>query len=331
MKLNEIYIGDARSVLSTLPDKSVSCCVTSPPYYGLRDYGVTGQIGQEDTPEEYIKRLVDIFREIRRILTDEGVLWLNIGDCYWRGKGRNGERTGEDQQERYREGKSINRGCSNTGIKNTITAQNGKHEVIKPKDLIGIPWMLAFALRADGWYLRQEIIWHKPNPMPESVKDRCTKSHESIFLFTKSPRYYFDYEAIMEPAKYDGRKDTRAKGSHKYSQPGVTGLKPQTFAARGHERWTVKDGIYLRNKRSVWTVATKPLREEHFAPYPEGLITDCIKAGCPQDGVVIDPFFGSGTTGVVSRKLSRSYIGIELNPEYVGIARKRLNAVFNTV
>ncbi|KAA6334813.1 Modification methylase DpnIIB [termite gut metagenome] len=182
MKLNEIYTGDALAILSTLPDKSVSCCVTSPPYYGLRDYGVTGQIRQEDTPEEYIKRLVDIFREIRRILTGEGVLWLNIGDCYWRGKGRNGERTGEDQQERYREGKSINRGCSNTGIKNTITAQNGKHEVIKPKDLIGIPWMLAFALRADGWYLRQEIIWHKLNPMPESVKDRCTKSIAKILF-----------------------------------------------------------------------------------------------------------------------------------------------------
>lgn len=280
MLLNKIYTGDAKDVLSTLPDKSIHCCVTSPPYYGLRDYGMDDQIGLEESPEAYISRLVDVFREVRRVLKDDGTLWVNIGDSYWGGKGYSGSSAGIYQYERRKAGKSITPACSNFGGYNTIRPTDRKHEIIKPKDLIGIPWMLAFALRADGWYLRQDIIWSKPNPMPESVKDRCTKSHEYIFMLSKSKGYYFDHEAIMEEANYDGRQDTRMKGSHKYAK-GTTGLNPQTFAARGHERWTLKEGRYMRNKRDVWTVCTKPFREAHFAVFPPELIIDCIKAGLP--------------------------------------------------
>jgi DNA modification methylase len=247
----------------------------------------------EETPEEYIDNLVCVFMEVYRVLKPSGTLWLNIGDSYCVGKGY-------------------------------TRPTDKKHEYIKPKDLIGIPWMLAFALRREGWYLRQDIIWHKPNPMPESVKDRCTKAHEYIFLLTKSKNYFFDHKSVMEKAVYDGRKDTRMKGSHKYAQ-GVTGLSPQTFAARGHERWQIVDGQYMKNKRSVWTVNLKPFKGEHFATFPGALITDCIKAGCPANGIVLDPFFGSGTTGVVARKLDRNYIGFELNPEYVIISNDRIN------
>jgi DNA modification methylase len=315
---------DCLAGLKTLPDNSVDCCVTSPPYYGLRDYGVAGQIGLEETPEAYINKLVEVFTEVYRILKPTGTLWLNIGDSYWGGKGYSGSSAGIYQYERRKEGKSITPECSNFGGKGTIRPTDRKHEYIKAKDLIGIPWMLAFALRDKGWYLRQDIIWAKPCHMPESVTDRCTKSHEYIFLLSKSRKYYFDHEAIMEPAAYDGRKDTRMKGSHKYSQ-GVTGLTPQTFAARGHERWTVRNGVYIRNKRDVWTVNTKPYKEAHFATYPPELIVPCIKAGCPQGGTVLDPFMGSGTTAVVARKLNRNFFGIELNPKYIQIAEKRLH------
>jgi DNA modification methylase len=232
--MNEIINNDAKEALSHLPDNSIDCCVTSPPYYGLRDYGDTRQIGLETTPEGYIQKLVDVFDEVFRVLKSDGTLWLNIADSY-NGSGKGAVADIEDAS-RYKQG--TNKG---TLSKDTIVKQiNG----CKPKDLIGIPWMLAFALRSHGWYLRQDIIWSKPNPMPESVKDRCTKSHEYIFLLSKSRSYYFNYEAIMEEAAYDGRKDTRMKGSHKYSQ-GVTGLRPQTFMARGHERWVMKNGEYM--------------------------------------------------------------------------------------
>ncbi len=314
METNIIHSGDSELVLKTLPDNSIDCCVTSPPYYGLRDYGKKKQIGLEKTPEEYIDRLVAVFIEVYRVLKPTGTLWLNIGDSY-AGSGK-GAATHADNAKRYKQG-------TNKGTLSPSTAI--KIQGYKPKELIGVPWMLAFALRRSGWYLRQDIIWNKKNPMPESVKDRCTKAHEYIFLLTKSKKYYYDYEAIMEEAAYDGRKDTRSKGSHKYSQ-GVTGLAPQNFAARAHDRWVIKDGKFMRNKRSVWTVATKPFKEAHFAVFPEQLITDCIKAGCPENGIVLDPFFGAGTTGVVAQRLNRNFIGIELNPEYIDIAIKRIRS-----
>jgi DNA modification methylase len=333
--VNKIYTGDALEVLKTLPNSSVDCCVTSPPYYGLRDYGVAGQIGLEDTPEAYIARLLDVFREVYKVLKPAGTLWLNIGDSY-AGSGRGkGDRSRKGVQNKASFiGDLFDKPYQLAGYKN--------------KDLIGIPWQLAFALRADGWYLRQDIIWHKPNPMPESINDRCTKAHEYIFLLTKSARYYFDYRAIMEPAKYDGRKDTMAKGSRKYAGNG-TGIGVNTLAAGVHERWpnrilamrgfATKSNntgqtaqhhgsniatLPARHKRSVWSVPTRSFRGAHFATYPEVLIIDCLKAGCPEGGTVLDPFFGSGTTGIVARKLNRNYIGIELSQKSVSIARQRL-------
>jgi DNA modification methylase len=310
--LNKIHVGDALAVLATVPDNSIDCCITSPPYYGLRDYGVAGQIGLEETPEAFIERLVGVFREVRRVLRPDGTLWLNIGDSY--------AGSGHGYLDKQKGKQATNKGTAFMCDRPPSVVPVG----MKAKDLIGIPWMLAFALRADGWYLRQEIIWHKPNPMPESVRDRCTKSHESLFLLAKSPRYYFDHKAIMEPAAYDGRKDKRMKGSHKYSQ-GVTGLNPQTFAARAHERWQTDDeGRYMRNKRNVWTVPPRPFKGAHFATFPPDLIKPCVLAGCPAGGTVLDPFFGSGTTGLVARQYNRNYIGIDLNPEYVKLAERRI-------
>jgi DNA modification methylase len=223
--------------------------------------------------------------EVHRALKPTGTLWLNIGDSYWGGKGYSGSSAGIYQHERRKAGKSITRECSNFGGKGTIRPTDKKHDTIKKKDLIGIPWMLAFALRAEGWYLRQDIIWHKPNPMPESVRDRCTKSHEYIFLLSKSKKYYYDYVQIME---------------------------------------TANKGIDMRNKRDVWSISTKPDEEEHFACFPQKLIIDCIKAGCPENGIVLDPFMGSGTTAVVARNLNRNFIGYELNKKYINIANKKL-------
>lgn len=283
MELNKVYLGDALDVLKTFPDESVDCCVTSPPYYGLRDYGVDGQIGLEDTPTQYIEKLVSLFREIRRALKKDGTLWVNLGDSY-----------------------------------------NSSAPGIKPKDLIGIPWMFAFALRTDGWFLRQDIIWAKPNSIPESVSDRCTKSHEYIFLFSKSEKYYFDNEAIMEIA--EGQE-----------HPQVNKLKTRTHEqgyakAGGHRdnngglatKTIIKDGAVMRNKRDVWIVCVKPNKEAHFATYPEELIVPCILAGSRENGVVLDPFMGSGTTGIVARKLNRNFVGIELNPEYRQMAERRI-------
>jgi len=313
MEVNIIYNIDCLLGLKTLSDNSIDCCVTSPPYYGLRDYGCDGQIGLEETPEAYISKLVEIFTEVYRVLKPFGTLWLNIGDSYagsHRGWGDNKRNTKKQSFTSY------------TTIPNAYTG-NG----IKAKDLIGIPWMLAFALRNTGWYLRQDIIWHKPNPMPESIKDRCTKSHEYIFLLTKSAKYYFDNKAILEPALYDGRKDTINKGtSNKYS----LNENYENGYSIPKERWpnkiSNKDKIYqARNKRDVWSVCTKPEKESHFAVFPDTLIVDCIKAGCPENGIILDPFMGSGTTAVVARKLNRNYIGFELNPNYVKIAERKLH------
>lgn len=338
-----IYNGDCREVLALLPEKSINCCVTSPPYWGLRDYGtaewdggdadcehtismptkwndpkrgtqvlrpevanrggasdnchlcgatrIDQQIGLEQSPDEFVEQMVLVFREVRRVLKDDGTLWLNLGDSYAGNNSRasNGGRAGFGNP------------------RETIT--NRISDGLKPKDLVGIPWRVALALQADGWYLRQDIIWHKPNPMPESVKDRCTKAHEYIFLLSKSPHYYFDADAIKEPAVYAGdnrgaRKDSR-RGTTMNNMTGATGE--------------------FKNKRSVWTVATRPYKGAHFAAFPPDLIEPCILAGCPQDGTVIDPFGGSGTTVAVAILNDRNGVAVELNSEYIPLIDKRVN------
>ena len=292
--VNRLIQGNAYSVLKDLPDGIVQTCVTSPPYFGLRDYGVKGQIGLEETPDDYIQRLLLVFREVRRVLRDDGTLWLNLGDSY-AGSGKGGqsdEKRSTNWQPEY--------------------GNKGARYGLKPKDLIGIPWRVAFALQADGWYLRQDIIWHKPNPMPESVTDRCTKAHEYIFLLSKSERYYFDNEAIQEPAQNWGTRDRDGK-----AESGLTGLTPHRGLNYSGDRET-------RNKRSVWTVATKPYKGAHFATFPPDLITPCILAGAPVGYTVLDPFVGSGTTAAVAKSLGRRYIGIELNREYLTLAEERL-------
>jgi len=322
-----------------LADGSVNCVITSPPYYGLRDYGVDGQIGLEQTPAEYVDNIVQVFREVRRVLRDDGTVWLNLGDSYaGSGKGQwNGG--SKDPKNNKTRGMRLN--------------NVGETYNLKPKDLIGIPWMVAFALRDDGWYLRQDIIWAKPNPMPESVKDRCTKAHEYVFLLSKSPHYYYDYEAVLEPATgFDGRKDTKMKGSDKYANGSVPNQQPQTVAVKGHERWThtlttgatgephsgylnpdgslrvhLKDGVPARNKRSVWTVSTKPYKGAHFATFPPKLIEPMILAGCPKGGVVLDPFVGSGTTVMAANQLGRQGIGLDLNLKYLRLAQERVKEV----
>ena len=292
--LNRCHFGDCLETLRGMPDGLVQTCVTSPPYFGLRDYGHAGQIGLEPTPDEFIAKLVTVFREVRRVLRDDGTLWLNIGDSY-----TSGGRT----HERDPDAKNVAVG---TGAKRAALPDG-----LKPKDLIGIPWMLAFALRADGWYLRQEIIWHKPNPMPESVTDRCTKSHEQIFLMAKSASYYFDAEAMKEPASQP-RGEAKKTGQHKSEVFGHSG----TLGSN--------QGAGTRNRRSVWTVATVPYKGAHFATFPPDLIEPCILAGAPAGGIVLDPFFGSGTTGQVAQALGRQFIGIELNEAYKPLQDERL-------
>lgn len=310
--MSKILYGDALETLKSIPDNSVNMCVTSPPYYGLRDYGIDGQLGTEDTPALYIERLVDIFREVYRVLRKDGTLWVNIADSY-AGSGKGGWdspiKSGISQQQ-------YNPSCFN---------MPKKWEGIKSKDMIGIPWSLAFSLRDDGWYLRSDIIWQKPNCMPESVKDRPSKSYEHIFLLAKSKKYYYDYEAIQVPAAQSSIKRAKRAVSDigKYAN-GVEGQSMQAiFIPRDHSEERV-----MRNKRDVWTVSTNSYRADgHFAMYPERLIEPCILAGCPVGGVVLDPFFGSGTTGAVAKRLGREYIGIELNPEYCTIAEKRIDEV----
>lgn len=270
-----ILQGDCRQVLASLPDDSVHCCVTSPPYFGLRDYGMPEQIGMEPTPAEFVANLVAVFREVRRVLRPDGTLWLNIGDSYAGGGGGNYSKSA----------KQTSHGGHITNVRNRPDwlAAAG----LKAKDLIGVPWMLAFALRAEGWFLRQDIVWSKPNAMPESVQDRCTKAHEYVFLLSKSPSYYFDSASMKEPAA--GEQLTR-------------------------------------NRRSVWAIATKPFRGAHFATMAPDLAEACIKAGCPIGGTVLDPFGGAGTTGLVAGQLQRDAVLIELNPAYIDIARRRIEA-----
>ncbi|MGI8569615.1 MAG: DNA-methyltransferase [Methylocella sp.] len=280
--------------------------MTSPPYWGLRDYGVAGQLGIENTPEEYVARMVEVFHEVRRVLKDDGTLWLNLGDSYAAG-GNGGH--GAKQH-------------SNRGTRALAGHPKEAPPGLKPKDLVGITWRIAFALQADGWFLRQDIIWHKPNPMSESVSDRCTKAHEYIFLFSKSSTYYYDHEAIKEPSKYPD--DDRKSRSNTYDKRMPTDM----IAGVRHGSQT----YLFRNKRSVWTVTTKPYKDAHFATFPPDLIEPCILAGAPIGGIVLDPFMGSGTTGYVARKHDRDFIGIELNHEYMKLVQARIATArpFNT-
>jgi DNA modification methylase len=362
-----ILQGDCREMLKTLPDCSVHTCITSPPYFGLRDYGTStweggdpkcdhvadptktkkfgnaefnknrpsreatkidgyyfdsvcgkcgakrkdSQIGLEQTPDEYVKQMVEVFREVRRVLRDDGTLWLNLGDSYAAQRGGTampaetlaGGVGGKGDEDAHR------------GHGSTHAHRDARAIGLKHKDLVGIPWRVAFALQADGWYLRQDIIWHKPNPMPESVTDRCTKAHEYIFMLSKSPRYFFDHEAIKE----DAVGKPHAPGNKNVTQPKEKGARDPGLEP---DRVWASDG--KRNKRSVWTITTKPFKGAHFATFPEDLIVPCVLAGCPKDGMVLDPFNGAATTGVVALKNQRRYIGIELNPEYIKLSEERI-------
>ena len=288
MKTDVIINRDALYALRELPSESVNCCVTSPPYYGLRDYGLDAQIGREDTPEQYIGRLVEVFRELRRVLKDDGTFWLNIADTYC--------------------GSGMKAGC-------------------KQKDLIGIPWLLAFALRSDGWYLRSDIIWLKENPMPESCRDRPSRCYEHIFLFSKSRKYFFDYKAISEPIAPGtvSRLKRGVKGSNKYGEP-IPGQAKQQTINLCREHGAISDEMInpLRNKRDVWIINTVPFKGGHYAAYPPKLVETCLLAGCPEGGIVLDPFMGSGTTGMVASQMGRHFVGIELNPEYKELAEARI-------
>ena len=298
-----VMVGDCLASLSTIPDHSINCCITSPPYYGLRDYGVDGQIGLEESPDAYVARLVEVFREVRRVLTDDGTLWLNIGDSYARNPAKGQHKPGDSGKQAYVYDLGNGRAsCTFIG------------DGLKEKDLIGVPWMLAFALRADGWYLRQDIIWNKPNPMPESVTDRCTKAHEYIFLLSKSAKYFYDHAAMKEDA-------VRGYAGSTFN----TGKTAEHQLNRSSDKERVEDG--KRNRRSVWTITPKPYKGAHFAVYPPELIEPCILAGCPEGGIVLDPFGGSGTTGGVALKRGRNAVLCELNGEYATLMPARIEAI----
>ena len=322
IEMNTVIHGNSEEILKTLPDKFVDCCITSPPYYALRDYGIDGQIGLEDTPEEYVQKLVNVFQEVKRVLKDDGTLWLNIGDSYWGSGSRGWDFTG-----RITDHSVIQQGSKGTVNLSNVPKLVGKSDTgVKNKDLIGIPWLLAFALRNDGWYLRQDIIWHKPNPMPESVTDRCTKAHEYIFLLSKKPKYYFDYTAIQEPCVIQKPSEHIRFGGNKYGDN--EDKKYAIYSGDEYHPKVERDGEYIvRNKRDVWTVKPSRSKEAHFATFPEELIKPCVLAGCRMGGVVLDPFFGSGTTGRVATEYGRNYIGIELNTEYIDMAHRRTNNI----
>lgn len=326
----KILVGDWVERLRELPDESVQCCVTSPPYFGLRDYGIAGQLGLEKTVEEYVSKLVAGFQELRRVIKDDGTLWLNLGDSYASG---NKSEASNSHPSRKQKGMPPS----------PVYQTRARAHNLKPKDLIGIPWRVAFALQADGWYLRSDIIWHKPNPMPESVTDRPTKSHDYIFLLTKSANYFYDAESIKESCS----ESTHARisqdlmnqvGSHRANGGGKTN-GPMKAVIAGSTRKLAEAGsgiknnrsfessvvmpVTSRNKRTVWTVGTEPYSEAHFATFPPALIRPCILAGSRVGDTVLDPFLGAGTTGLVSLELGRSCIGIELNPQYAQLAEAR--------
>ena len=295
-----ILVGDVRTRLAALEDGSVRCVVTSPPYWGLRDYGRDGQIGLEQTPEEYVAQMVEVFGEVRRVLADDGTLWLNIGDSYANDAKWGGSSGGKHASDLH--------GQSGIGRRKNASG-------LKPKELVGIPWRVAFALQADGWYLRQDIIWAKPNPMPESVTDRCTKAHEYVFLLTKSPRYYYDNKANAEPAIHAGHTVKAYKSGKNQS-----GQAFRDTATGGHD---VAVGE-TRNRRTVWTINTKPFKGAHFAVMPETLVEPCVLAGSAVGDLVLDPFAGSGTVGVVAMRHGRNFVGVELNADYAKIAQDRI-------
>ena len=320
----QILVGDVRVRLAEIPSASVQTCVTSPPYFGLRDYGHDNQMGLESSPEEYVKGIVNVMAEVWRVLAPDGTLWLNLGDSY-SGSGKGGQsdaKRSEGWQPEY--------------------ANKGETYGLAPKNLLGIPWRVAFALQADGWYLRQDIIWAKPNPMPESVKDRCTKSHEYLFLLSKNARYYFDADAIAEPSIYgamDGRDSPERSG---YFAPGQTEqMKSRPKDKRTGEGRLTYDGkrqgaegegqeafVHIeetRNKRDVWTIPTKPFKGAHFAVMPEALVEPCVLAGSKEGDTVLDPFAGSGTVGVVALRHQRNFVGVELNPDYAQMAANRIH------
>jgi DNA modification methylase len=312
--MNKIEFGDCRDTMRKWAAEGVKVqtCVTSPPYFGLRDYGHEGQIGLEQTPDQYIAAMVEVFRCVKDVLADDGTLWLNIGDSYYNtnpGSGGKCVLPGAGKAMREARYHNAKRDLSGTDL--------------KPKDLIGIPWMLAFALRADGWYLRQDIIWHKPNPMPESVRDRCTKAHEYIFLLSKSDRYFFDSEAMKEPAVSGA---TGAAASFKRSGS----KREQTIPGQGYgtHRPEREDVAYnqTRNRRSVWSVPVRPYKGAHFATFPPALIEPCILAGSRPNDIVLDPFMGSGTTAQVAMQHGRQYLGCELNPEYAPLQDQRISS-----
>lgn len=342
-----VITGDCREELRQLPPKSVHCCVTSPPYFGLRDYGNVEQIGLEPTPDEFVSALVGVFREVRRVLRDDGTVWLNLGDSYTgSGKGGNPENSPHNKQATNRGSQTVGVLYGRTDEKTGGSARAAAVENVTrktfdlgPKQLLGIPWRVAFALQADGWYLRQDIIWHKPNPMPESVRDRCTKAHEYVFLLSKSPRYFFDQEAILEPSSPNTHArlsqnvqeqvgSERAHAGQK-TNGAMKAVGRKFDPGKGNKNNPSFDAAMAimpdkRNKRSVWTVPTRSYKEAHFATYPPDLIEPCIKAGCPAGGTVLDPFGGAGTTGLVADRLQRNAVLIELNPEYAQMARDRI-------
>lgn len=305
VKLNIILPGDCLAGLKQLPDNLVQCCITSPPYWSLRDYGMPGQLGAEDTPEEYVSKLVEILAEVKRVLKPDGTLWLNLGDAYW-GSGKAGNNP--IYQAKHRDFGKLIKDRSRLGKPTT-----GEHPELKSKDIIGLPWMVAFTLRKQGWYLRQDIIWHKPNPLPESVTDRCVKAHEYLFLLSPSKKYYFDYKAIQTPAKGKTEHDRISRSSHKiFSSSLICGFREER-------------GPYLvANRRSVWSITTKAYKGAHSAVFPPELPELCIRAGSREGDIILDPFMGAGTTAVVAAKLGRKFIGYELNPEYIQIAKQRL-------
>lgn len=337
-----ILVGDCRTRMAELPDSSVHCCVTSPPYFGLRDYGVAGQMGLEPTPDAYVENLVEVFRGVRRVLRDDGTLWLNLGDSYCNSNGY-----ARAQPEYQRKGR-------NDAPANDRDLSKLHEAGFKTKDLIGIPWRVAFALQADGWYLRQDIIWHKPNPMPESVRDRCTKAHEYLFLMAKADRYYFDGKAIKEIAvggvpgnihhkhtsayesgddkartkaglvAYAERQRSRRDSFKRDASKRAQAIPGQSVGTHRPDRAENDYDLSTRNRRSVWTVATRPFAGAHFATFPPALIEPCIMAGAPAGGTVLDPFGGAGTTGLVADRFGRNSILCELNPEYAEMARDRI-------
>lgn len=323
MEWNRVYLSDALAGLAMLPDESVQCCVTSPPYFRQRDYGMAGQWGQEVTPEAYVDQLVTLFREARRVLKDDGTIWIVLGDSY---------------ANAHRGGRFHAKFGSKKGMQGPPV---GVFEGRKQKDLLGIPWMVAFALRKDGWFLRQDIIWFKTNPMPESVRNRCTRSHEYVFMFSKRPKYYYDHLAIATPLSKSAMRrmaqnvanqkgSNRAYGKKNGPMKAAHTILKQDGHGRRHagfnERW-VRGEVQVANRKSVWPIATAMSKEDHFASYPPAIPHLCIKAASREEDVVLDPFVGTGTTLLEASILGRKYVGFDLNPKYVAIAQKRLKGL----